>query len=140
VVVVNVSIGTKKEQVGACLKANTVQETQIILQEAAAEEAVLKIQHGLCAILDQVHTKVVIVKTCFQEAEPREKPTGIIFWQNKMPIEPEKGYEEIKYFNIKSFFNPDKPSGFFNFTYYYECFNFRFRGQRACVCMENSPK
>jgi hypothetical protein len=140
VAVVNASIGTKKGQVGACLRESTVPEMQIILQEAEVAEIVLKTQLGLCDTHDRVLIKAAIAKIYFQEAELKEKLTGIIFWQNKMRIGPEKGSEEIKYFNIKSFFNPDKPSGFFNFTHYYECFNFRFRRQRARICVENCPK
>jgi hypothetical protein len=140
VAVVNVSTGTKKGQVGACLKERIVPEMHIILQEGEVDEIVLKTLLGLCDIQGRILIKAAIARIYFQEAELKEKRTGIIFWQNKMRIGPEKESEEIKYFNIKSFFNPDKPSGFFNFTHYYECFNFRFRGQRACICLENCPK
>ncbi|MBA3681339.1 MAG: hypothetical protein H0W73_09275 [Bacteroidetes bacterium] len=110
------SIKIKEEQVIACLRAKA--GVMLIILQKAESVRVRRTTPGPCAILVPDHTAAGIQEHYSQDTVPKERYKDTIFWPNKTPTEPEKELEETKYFTVKSFFNPDKPSGFFIFTLY----------------------
>jgi hypothetical protein len=66
-----VSTGTKKGQVGACLKERIVPEMQIILQEGEVDEIVLKTLLGLCDIQGRILIKAAMAKQNADRARKR---------------------------------------------------------------------
>ncbi len=110
------SIETKKGPAVPCLVVNTVPGMPIILPGEAEEEVAKRTKPGPCAIQGPVQAAITIKEHYFRDTVQKVKLTGTISWQSKILTGPEDVLEVIKYFTVKSFFNPDKPSGFFIFT------------------------